>query len=301
MPLRSYTQGERKKQVEALEKVLTDLIAQAPRDEELTDNDAFMGYAVDLMNVAMKALHYACAIAPSTEVSVRGYLPNPAIVLGHLVRLRKLFEGFLGHIANNQLELALVFARPMHETVARMEYLMKAKASSFRSFKLASYRPEQAMLKLIPKKHDNPMLDKIAKRWRTKVGNRLRRDGITLKELMGNRVWNVDGLDFYALLRELGQERDYSFKFGNASHSIHGDWADLDWYHLRRDGRRYHPVLAYATPDLRAVAGTTAFALIAAAIYVRWARTDPSKRLRGIMQGLTDELLRLDALHEATL
>lgn len=301
MPPRSYTQGERRNQVAALTKELTGLIAKAPKDAALTDNEAFMVYIVDLMNVGLKCLHLACAIAPSTEASVRGYPPKQAIVLGHMVRIRKLFQGFLSHVASREVELAMIFARPMHETAVRMDYLMAAKASSFRNFKLVSYKSEKEILTIVPKKHGDPFLDKIAARMIRKIRNRLRRDGIAVKELMANKRWDIDGLKFRELLRRLGREREYSFTFGNPSHWTHGDWADIKWHHLRREGRRYHPELTFADPDPRVAVSTTVFALIAGATYVKWAKSDRTKALRRIMKGLHEELMRLDVLHERTL
>lgn len=301
MPPRVFTQGDRRKQIEALDHEAIALIAKAPKDADLTDNDAFMEYIVGLMNVSLKTLHLACAIAPNTEASVRGYPTKHAIVLGHLVRIRKLFEGFLSHIADNELELAMIFARPMHETAVHMNYLMTAKASSIRSFKLASYKSEKEILTIVPKKHGDPYLDKIAKRMIQKIHGRLRRDGITIREVMANKQWGIDGLTFRGLLQKLGRDREYSFTFGNPSHWTHGDWADIEWHHLRREGRRYHPELTFTVPDPRTTCGTTAFAMIAGATYVKWAKSDRTKALRRVMKRLHEELMRLDMLHEKTM
>jgi len=301
MTPRAYTQGERRKQVELTSAKLRDLIANAPKATDLTDNDAFMEYSVSLMNVSLSVLHLACAIAPDAFTSVHGYAPKHAIVLGHMVRVRKLFQGFLSHIANRELDLAMMFARPLHETAVRMEYLMTARPQSIRSFKLASYKPEKELLTSIPKRHGDAFLDKIAARMRRKIGNRLRRDGITLKVLMANRTWNVDGLDFRAMLRRLGREGEYALSFGNGSHWTHGDWTDIDLHHLEQEGRRFHPKFTFTDPDPRVANGTTVFALIAAAKYVKWAKSDRTKALRRIMKTLHDELMRMDRLHEETL
>ncbi len=50
------------------------------------------------------------------------------------------------HICAKQLELAAVFNRLIIETAVRVEYLIKAKRSSFRSFVLTSYKPEKDIL-----------------------------------------------------------------------------------------------------------------------------------------------------------
>lgn len=71
--------------------------------EVLPSNDAFMRLTVDLMNKSLYVLRVGISIAPSDEVSHRGYSKHRAIIVGHMVRTAKLYEGLLIHISQRQL------------------------------------------------------------------------------------------------------------------------------------------------------------------------------------------------------
>ena len=48
--------------------------------------------------------------------------------------------------------------------------------------------------------------------------------------------------------REVGLEALYEFAFRVASHSVHGTWHDLEFYHLELVDGEYHPAIRFHRP-----------------------------------------------------
>ena len=178
----------------------------------------------------------------------------------------------------------MIFFRLLLETVIRLEYLLKARRSTFRNFVLTSYRPEKEHIADLRQKASQRRLIPIEKRILASVVDYLRRDGITQRALLQNRSWDLDGRNFRTLLKDTGsQEWGYSYGFGIGSHFVHGDWRDLTMHHLKGRGGRYFSqprVQRRQTHDLLAQSQPSAFAFsrsscggtdpIATTLYERW-------------------------------
>lgn len=172
-------------------------IEEAPDPSSFQSNDDFMGFTVELMNRALYLLRVGVSLAPSQEAAERGYSKHRAIVVGHMVRITKLYEGLLIHVSRRQLELAAIFTRLIFEAAVRLEYLIKSKNknASFSSFILTSYKPEKEVLEDLKAKAASRPLIQIEKRIRRKIKSRLKKDGIPINKLMTNRKWKLDGKD----------------------------------------------------------------------------------------------------------
>ena len=266
-------------------------------------NTAYMKFAVEIMNRCLSLLKISVASAPDAETAKRGYTKHRAIIVGHMVRLTKLYEGCLIHICSHQFELAHIFFRPILETATRMQYLItsKSKKKSCRSFILASYRPEKEVLQDLKSKNKKRSLIPIEKRMRRKILSRLRRDGITQKELFNNKTWNVDGKNFRAVMKMFNPDPMYSYGYGSAGHPVHGDWYDIDLNHLRKDGRYYTPELSFTEPDPRLTGSLTHICLDSLLKYLKWNKSDPDN----VISSLAEKLIVLnrvfDDSHENTL
>lgn len=276
-------------------------MADAPDLSLFKSNDEYMGFAVELMNRALYLLHLGVSLAPTERATDKGYTRNRAIVAGHMVRIAKLYEGFLDHVARRELELAAIFSRLIFETAGRMEYLMQARSSTFRSFILTSYRPEKEILSDLEAKREKRPLIQIEKRIMRKIKSRLRKDRITIKSLMETSNWNLDGKHFRRILEHLGLGHTYPYAFGSSSHFIHGDWYEISLYHLQRSGRYYMPKLAYDDPDPRLVCPTTCYCLDRLLRYIEWSRGDPDKKVSAVVSKLRELSATLDAAHEQML
>ena len=57
-------------------------------------NTEFMKFAVEIMNRCLYLLKTGASSAPDAETANKGYTKNKAIIVGHMVRITKLYEGF---------------------------------------------------------------------------------------------------------------------------------------------------------------------------------------------------------------
>lgn len=276
-------------------------IAHVPDPWLFKSNDEYMSYAVELMNRAHYLLSLGVSLAPTEQSVAKGYTRNRAIVAGHMVRIVKLYEGLLSFVAGRKLELAAIFTRLVFETAFKMEYLMQAKKSTFRSFILTSYKSEKEILSDLDAKRKKRPLIPIEKRMMKKIKSRLRKDRISIESLMKTRNWNLDGKHFRRILEDLGLGHTYPYSFGSSSHPIHGDWYDISLYHLQRSGRYYMPKLAYDDPDPRLVCPITIFCLDRLLHYIEWSRGDPNNQVSPVISKLRQLTATLDAAHEQML
>lgn len=264
-------------------------------------NTEFMKFSVEIMNRCLYLLKTGAASAPDAETAKKGYAKNEAIIVGHMVRITKLYEGVLMHICSHQQELAHIFFRLILETAIRMEYLITSKSpkESFQSFIFISYRPEKEILQDLENKAKQRPLIPIENRMKESIISWLRSDGINEKELFNNTIWNVDGKNFRDIMNLLELDSMYSYGFGNASHQVHGDWFDIAYYHLREEEEQcYTPDLSFTEPDPRSACPITHVCLVSLLKYLKWNKSDPDNLISPIVEKLRELNLALDAAHE---
>ncbi len=275
----------------------------SPPPSNFKTNTEFMKFSVEIMNRCLYLLKTGAVSAPNIETASKGYTKHKAIIVGHMVRLTKLYEGVLIHICSNHQELAHIFFRLIFETATRMQYLITSKPQkkSCRSFILASYKPEKEMLQDLKNKAKQKPLISIEKRMRRSIISWLKRDGITQKELFNNTIWNVDGKNFRDIMKMFNLDSMYSYGFGNTSHHVHGDWKDIRYYHLKQDGRYYQPNLFFTEPDPRLTCPLTSICLDALLAYLKWNKSDSDNFITAVVLKLGELNHALDNAHENTL
>ena len=252
------------------------------------------------MSRSLYLMRIVAVLAPSPKVATEGCLKHRAVIVGHVVRMAKLYNGFYMHVAERQLELAEVFIRPIHETAIRMSYFLKAghQRRAIRSFIFASYKAERQSIRDLKGKQSQRPLIPIEKRMLRSMMRNIREDGITFKELDANREWKVDGKDVASMLRHLGRDWEYSYGFGSGSRHIHGNWMDIKCRHLRRNGARYHPKITFSDPDARTAAPVTIEVLATTVDYLHWSKADPDDFVTKVITGLVKYVRGLDRHHE---
>ena len=267
----------------------------------LTTNDDYMTLAMELMNHTQRLLRVGVFLSEEGSFVRKGFTRRRAIVLGHFVRIQKLYDALRHHTANRQRDICSIFHRLIVETASKLEYLTLAKQSSFRGFILASYKPEKEMLDDLRGKAKKRPLTAIEKRMLGSVRANLREDRISTTELLGNRRWDIDGKNFRQILAELGRDSRYAYGFGVGSHFIHGDWFDLKWHHLKKVNGRYRAWLEGPVPDARGVCPVTNICLVSLANFVRWNRLDTDRSVVTVIQNVLNVAGGLDESHELSL
>jgi hypothetical protein len=264
----------------------------------LNTNDEFMTLAMEAMNYCQYLIGVAISVVPTEIQSEKGLMKRRAIVLGHLVRIYKLYDALRYHTAKREGDICAIFIRLLVETAAKMEYLMKARASTFKNFVLVSYRSEKEMIADLTQKAASRPLIPIEKRMIRSVRWNLKEDRISVKELVNNRRWDLDGKSFRQILTDLGRDSGYAYGFGIGSHYVHGDWFDLKTHHLQRAGGRYQPKMEQSDPDPRTACPPTILCLSYLIDFVKWNRSDIRKALRPIIERVLNAVRDLDEAHE---
>src|SRR5271157_2465748 len=159
-------------------------------------NDDYMTIAVELMVRTTMLLTFAASLAPDEATLRDGITKRRAIVLGLLVRMRKLCHALLMHVVEKQRDLCTIFDRLILETETKMTYLMAARQSSFRNFVQISFKPEREMLKDLKQKRATRKLEPIKKRMLSGVQRNLGDERNGFKQLAENKKWEQDCKNF---------------------------------------------------------------------------------------------------------
>lgn len=272
------------------------ILKSLPNPYKFNTNNDFMHHSVELMNCVLYLLRVAPELTANENMARKGFVKKKAIIVGHMVRIGKLYEGLLIHLTHKQVELALIFHRLIYETEARMEYLMQAPNESFNNFCLITYKPQKEILNIF--KEQKLPLKSYQKRIIKKVKARLKRDGISLKAVMSNKQWNLDGKSFRMILKDINRESEYALAFGAGSHSVHGDWADISVYHLEKRGRYWIPNIEFAEPDPRLTGAVSKTCLMGLLKYLEWVKSDPDKFISSVAFDLGSTFQSIDDAHE---
>ena len=269
----------------------------------LTTDQAFMLVAVKLTDYAQYFLNLAVSLAGSQFQAEMGFTKRRAIIMGHVVRIKKLYDAFRYHASRHERDICSIFVRPLFEAVVKAQYLMNAKsAGSFRNFVLISYRPEKEMLADLKKKAALRPLIEIEKRMMRRIKKHLKEDRVSVKALTANRNWNLDGKDMRQLLDALGhQSGGYAYLYGTSSHWLHGDWYDLRIHHLKKTSGRYTPKWQYTESDPRVLCPMTIICLAFVDNFLSWNHSDPDRFVRSVLKKTVNAISRLDEAHELSL
>ena len=231
---------------------------------------------------------------------------HDAVIVGHMVRIYKLYDQLVYFVAEDKGEIASIFSRLLFEAYVIMKYLIVKGASSTDNFIKVSFKSTVRQYNFIKGLEAQRPLTDIETRIIQKIENRLKNVGLNASELSANKSWNLDGLTFKAIVDFLSQ-RDpnsrfwalsYDFLYGNMSSSIHGLWYDLEISHLDRRGDRYSPKGKYDRVDPRFILPASLIPVIACKDYLAWRRSDPDNFLTGVLDKFFDLLLFLNEMDE---
>ncbi len=248
----------------------------APDLPTLSTQDEFMRIGVRAMNYLL-VLSKAGVSLPRPHVS--GYLRRHAPLIGLAVRLVKLYEGYLGHLASREKDLAQVFSRPFIETAIKLHYLLRSDRHSARSFVETSYRAEKEMLKELNGVREERPLTPFEAMMRSDIAAKIRGAGITQRALLTRTNWDIDGKNVRTLLEDLDWEVAYAFGFAGASHFVHGTWHDLTVHHLGREGRKYYPDTDFESPDTRMIGPHSILLIYAMVAVIQHFKLDRENRI----------------------
>lgn len=160
---------------------------------------------------------------------------NEAIIVGLLVRFRKLLHSILDQTCQHRRETTFILARLAFENLVNIRYLMMAEdVALFDSYVIASFRHEERLLDKIENNigtRGGEILP-IERRMMASIERAFARSGVTranvTREMM--RPWSDTNL--FQRAEAVGWGDNYLGSFAGPSHSVHGNWMDLLEYHL---------------------------------------------------------------------
>jgi hypothetical protein len=275
-------------------------IKESPDPATFKTNNDYMRVYSQIMNYTLYLIKVSVSLTKYEKRNEVGLTKHRAIISGLVVRIAKLYNGFIKHIVDREVELAAILSRLIFETEVKLDYLIhsKNKRKSIRSYILGSYKPEKAILLDLNSKLKARKLIPIENRIRSKILNRLKKDCITQKELLNNNIWDIDGKNFRQLLKDRNRDIQYSYIFGSMSHHVHGTWYEISLYHLENEKGHYYPNLKYGFPDPRLVGPLTCLILNSLIGFLKYAKTDPSNYVSEIIKSLQALLYGYDDYHE---
>ncbi|OQX01613.1 MAG: hypothetical protein BWK80_59585 [Desulfobacteraceae bacterium IS3] len=277
---------------------ILELIEESPEEINFNEFNETMTFYMEIMSSVLYLLRVGVSLVPQTDKKFSGYTKSKAIIVGHMIRISKLYDGFYIHVAKRQLELCSIFVRLIFETEIRLRYLLNKPQKSFDSFVLSTFRAEKEMLKVFDDFSKERELLPIEVRMQTSILKEIEDNNLTKDDVLQNKTWDIDGKNIRAMLRDLGREEEYPFTFGLSSRWVHGSWSELMRYHLIRDNDTYNPSLDYADPDLRTTGPISYRCLNLLKEYLIWNNSDPNQIIIGVVEKLGELILSIDRKHE---
>ncbi len=264
--------------------------------ESCKTNNDLMRLAVEVSNHVRLLMVIASGLIP--QEMFKGYNKESAVIVGHFVRLYKLYDSASYHVSKNQGEIGAIFTRLFFETSIRMAYLIKNGSASIHNFIFISYRSDKEILKDLLVKQSQRKLIPIEERILSGIRWRLQEDGIDEKRLLSNTEWKLDGKDFREIMKDIDIGHQYAYGFGSQSSTVHGNWRDIRAHHLTFQDGLYNPEWEYDSVDPRNITPLSIMATDAIVAFLSWNKTDPDGFVSKHASNLGTYAIRLDRFHE---
>lgn len=278
---------------------------------DLLEYNTLMNLGIEAGNHIRKLSILCTGMVTPDEADIihKGFPLHEAVIVGHLVRIYKIFDQLVYQVAENKGEIASIFARLLFETYAHMKYFIIRGKDSIDSYIKCSFKAAVKHYQFIKAFEKERELSGIEKRIIRKIENRARLVNLNIEDLIANKNWKVDGKNFSDILLYLEQNdmdefkwsMGYSFLFANGSSFVHGTWYDVQVNHLEENNGRFLPKYSYDAVDPRYILPSSLIPVNACRDFLRWRNTDPDEFVLGVLKKLYDLLVYLDEMDEIRL
>lgn len=280
-------------------------VAINPSEIELfTSNDDFMSLTVELLKeIGILTSITASIFLVDENDNIRLWERDEAILTGHLVRLSKLQRGILDAICQLRREIETILSRCLFETVINLLYLLeKDKEEVFNEYIRYSLQTEIKLLNQLEENiksrgHEIP----IETRMKTSIQNSFVNSGQTIDGITSEkRISNWGNKNIYEKAEELGLGNAYMGAIKLPSHSIHGNWQDLLFFHLKEKAGNFEPSLDWTESQPQSANAASYFSALACINYIakRFPECDERTLLLDHIEDFIRRLRTFDQLHE---
>jgi hypothetical protein len=275
---------------------------------DLHDFNTLMNLGVDIGNHLRKLLLICIHTTREDESTDKEILFDlrGGVIVGHLVRIYKLYDQLVYFVAENKGEISQLFYRPMFEAFVTMRYLLLRGNKSIDNFIKVSFQSAMKDYEHIKRFEPTRSLTNIEKRITQSIEAQIRRANLDPIVLARNKNWKLDGLTFKGLLDYLSKNdpdpkewnMTYSFLYGSSSSFVHGSWHDIEFYHLKKSDGKYSPKVTYGRVDPRFILPQGFIPIMAGKQFLRWRKSDPDNFLTGTFDKLGNLLVFLNEMDE---
>lgn len=266
---------------------------ELPRLEvERQSNDDFMRDLIEASNIVGQYLFFSAAIVPTQPLEQT----EIAILIGHMVRLSKLYDSMILLIVKKRAETAMILARSLTETVINLRYLLQhGSPDLYQKYIKASLVYEKKYWDEI-EKCEEKLPAHIVQKVQSSIQKTFDQAGFKLEDVnWKDRHWGNE----YIKAQQVDLIDLYEFGFRTASHFVHGTWHDLEFHHLKKNQSGYYqPNLDYTSPTPQIVDGSTIECLIVTGEYVSHMVGDSGIELDNGLQKLFNWFREMIKLYE---
>lgn len=187
-------------------------------------------------------LTYCASVKPNRNLPAT----HKAILIGHMVRLFKLYDTFLLLVAADRSEVAYIFCRLIIEVGIHLEFLMKkGDAKVFKEYQHASLAHDKKYLERMIQHHDRDARLGNLGPLKKEISLAFERAGFQIPEIADKPEWGGSFRDTFKKAQAVGAELEYNSVFRYSSHAVHGTWSDIEHFHIFHRGDTYLPKTSF--------------------------------------------------------
>jgi len=226
----------------------------------------------------------------------KGLNLHEAVIVGHMVRIYKLYDQIVFFVTENKGEISSIFFRLLFETYVKMKYFILCGQGSIDSFIKSSFKAPIRNYRYILEQKDDGVLDTIGRRIITKIENRLKFVNLPVDEMLSNRNWKIDGKSFSGILDFLEKndtngmkwKLSESFLFGSSSAFVHGNWYDIQLNQLEFVNEKFFPKYFYNKVDPRYILPNSSVPIHACIDYLQWRSINSNNPLNVVLNRMLE-------------
>lgn len=235
-----------------------------PTLENLIDEKNFIAHLVVAGNRLLFFLKTAASLVPARQFDK---LPQ-GILLGHMVRLAKLYDSFLLLISENRSEAAMFIARAITDTSIKLKFFIRENVDQelCDKFVKSSLSYDKKLWEFVRKKIGTREPEEFEKRILIKIESNFSKTKFKIEDIdfKKDKKWCAD---LSSLSETVGLSDAYETMYRLLSGSEHGSWGHLEQYHLKEEAEFYQPELLPHRPDPQLICAASHMCIAAAMDY----------------------------------
>jgi len=215
---------------------------------DLDNEDKLVEASVELLKQTIHLLWIITGLRYCNEEGNSNRISkDEAVVGGNLVRLIKLTTSFLENICNGKSEIAFIINRCIAETFINLKYmLIEGEERVKRNYIKHSLITEKDLWNTIKEnvsKRNGDTLP-IEERMKRSIEKSFDSSDFDIDEVNSSSKWK----SISSRAEKVASTEFYDIFYGLASHSVHGNWQDILFNHLKRKEDQFLLNLTYIRP-----------------------------------------------------